>query len=248
MNCGGHRDPSCLLVDMSTLNDLLNDLFDGQQPALYAEFEAWVRGSRRFKAFASNYRGKIRTKLKNARDEGGMKDLRAELETAALLLREERFTLEYEKYAASKQRAPDFTVTFKTHTPFNVEVRRIRSVEWDDGDSEARTGKLMAVLCDKVGQMPPSIVNLLWLMAEREISEADLTRALMTLRQLAERKAEDFFTRRGFESAADFLKHYRQLSGIVVRQSGGNVLWLNSLARHKVPPEIATAIQRLETH
>ena len=176
-----------------------------------------------------------------------MKDLRAELETAALLLREERFTLEYETYAASKQRGPDFTVTFKTHTPFNVEVRRIRSVELDEDDTEARLSKLMAVLCDKVGQMPPSIVNLLWLTAERQISEADLTRAAVTLRQLAERKAEDFFTRRGFESAADFLKQYRRLSGIVLRQSGKNMLWHNSLARHAVPREIVTAIQRLGT-
>jgi hypothetical protein len=174
-----------------------------------------------------------------------MKDVRAELETAVLLLRDDRFTLEYEKYAASKQRGPDFTVTFKTHTPFNVEVRRIRSVEWDDGDTEARLVKLIAVLCDKVRQMPPSIVNLLWLTAEREISEDDLTRAVLTLRQLAESKAEDVFTRRGFASAADFLKHYRQLSGIVLRQSDKTVIWLNSLARHKAPPDIMTAIQRL---
>ncbi|HVO71974.1 MAG TPA: hypothetical protein VMT24_18120 [Aggregatilineaceae bacterium] len=230
---------------MTTLDDLLGYICDGKKPALYPEFEGWVRGSRRFKAFATNYRGKIRAKLRNLRDESGMKDLRAELETAALLLREERFTLEYEKYAASKQRGPDFTVTFKTHTRFNVEVRRVRSVELDDGDTEARTGKLMAVLCDKVGQMPTSIVNLLWLIAEREISEADLIRAALTLRELAERKAEDFFTRRDFGSAADFLKQYRQLSGIVLRQSGENVLWLNSLARHKTPPEIVTALQRL---
>ena len=232
---------------MTALDDLLDYLFDGKKPALYPEFEGWVRGSRRFKAFAISYRGKIRAKLKNVRDEDGMRNLRAELETAALLLREDRFTLEYEKYAASKQRGPDFTITFKTHTPFNVEVRRIRSVELDDEDTEARIGKLMAVLCDKVGQMPPSIVNLLWLIAEREISQADLTRAVMTLRQRAERKAEDFFTRRGFESPIEFLKQYRQLSGIVLRQSGENVLWLNSLARHKAPPEIVTAIQRLET-
>jgi hypothetical protein len=232
---------------MTTLDDLLDDIFDGQQPAFYAEFEGWVRSSRRFKAFATGYRGKIRSKLRNVRDDGGMQDLRAELETAALLLRDERFTLEYEKYAASKQRGPDFTVTFKTHTPFNVEVRRIRSVELDGADSEARIGKLMAVLCDKVGQMPPSIVNLLWLTAEREIPEADLTQAAMALRQLAEHKSDDFFTRRGFESAADFLKHYRQLSGIVVHRPGENVLWLNSLARHKVPPDIVTAIQRLES-
>ena len=232
---------------MTTIDELLDDIFDSKQPAFYSEFEGWLRGSRRFKAFASTYRSKIRTKLKAARDEGGMKDLRAELETAALLLREERFALEYEKYAASKQRGPDFTVTFKTHTPFNVEVRRIRSVELDDGNSDAHTGKLMAVLCDKVGQMPPGIINLLWLVAEREIAEADLTHVVGTLRQLAERKAEDFFTRRGFESAAAFLKQYRQLSGIVLRQAGANVVWQNSLARHRAQPEIVTAIQRLGT-
>lgn len=231
---------------MSALDDLLDYIFDGKKSALYPEFEDWVRGSRRFKAFATNNQGKIRAKLRQVRDEDGMNDLRAELETAALLLREKRFTLEYEKYAASKQRGPDFTVTFKTHTPFNVEVRRIRSIE-EDADAEAYIGKLMAVLCEKVRQMPPSIVNLLWLIAEGEIAEADLTDAAITLRQLAERKAEDFFTRRGFKSAADFLKQYRQLSGIVLRQSSRHVLWLNSLARHEAPPDIVTAIRRLET-
>ena len=232
---------------MTALDELLNDIFDGTHPAYYPEFEGWVRDSRRFKAFATDYRVKIRAKLKNAQGEDGLTDLRAELETAALLLREKRFTLEYEAYAASKQRGPDFTVTFKTHMPFNVEVRRIHSVELDDEDTDARIGKLIAVLCDKAGQMPPSIVNLLWLRAEGEISEADLSSAANTLRDLAERKTEDFFTRRGFESAADFLKQYRRLSGIVLHQPGTNNLWLNSLARHKVLPEIVTAIQRLET-
>jgi len=176
-----------------------------------------------------------------------MKDLRAELETAALLLGSERFTVEYEKYAASKQRGPDFTVTFKTHTLFNVEVRRIRKVELEEEDPDARVGKLMAVLCEKVGQMPPSIVNLLWLTAERPIAEDDLSRAVTTLRQMAEHKAEDFFKRRGFASAVDFIWQYSRLSGIVLHQSGKNMIWVNALARHKVPPEIVATIQRLET-
>ncbi|MCC7449438.1 MAG: hypothetical protein IT324_18610 [Anaerolineae bacterium] len=230
---------------MITVAELLDYIFDGATPAFYPEFEGWLRSSRRFKAFAMRYRGKLRAKLKNVRDENGMKDLRAELDTAVLLLREERFTLDYETYAASKQRGPDFTVTFKTHTPFNVEVRRIRSVELDDKDSETPTGKLMAVLCDKVGQMPPGIVNLLWLVAERAITLTDLNDAGTTLRQLVERKAEDFFARRGFESAAHFHRQYRQLSGVVVHQPHAHVLWLNALSRHQTPPEIVTAIQRI---
>ncbi len=231
---------------MSALDDLLGSIFDGQKPAFYPEFEGWVRESRRFKAFASTYNTKIRAKLKNARDEGGIKDLRAELETAALLLREERFTLEYEKYAPLKQRGPDLTVMFKTHTPFNVEVRRIRSKELDEGDSDAYMGKLMTVLCDKVGQMPPSIINLLWLITEQNISQANLSRAGMTLRQLAERKTEDFFTRRDFKNASDFLRQYSHLSGVVLHQAGEDGIWINPLAKHKVPPEILSAIQRLE--
>jgi len=230
---------------MSTLDELFTYIFDGVNATFQPEFEGWVKDSRRFRVFATTYRAKIRAKLKNVRDEGGMKDVRAELETAQLLLREERFTLEYEKYAASRQRGPDYTVTFKTHTPFNVEVRRIRSVELENRDSDAHLVKLMAVLCDKVGQMPPSIVNLLWLTADGILTEADLSSAAAALRQLAERKVEDFFTRRGFASAADFLRQYRQLSGVVLYQPGTVTVWLNPLARHKAPPEIATAIERL---
>ena len=228
---------------MPTLDDLLNDLFDARPAALRAEFDGWTRGSRRFAAFAGYYRAKIRAKLRQAGDEDGLRDLRAELETAALLLRDERFTVEYEKYAAAKQRGPDFTVTFKTHTPFNVEVRRLRAVAAED--DEARAIRLGYVLCDKVKQMPPSIANLLWLSADGALAVADLDAAAAALRQLAERKDDAFFARRGFVGAADFLAYFRRLSGVVVRQSGGNAVWLNPTARHKLLPEIATAIGRL---
>lgn len=230
---------------MTDLDNLLTEIFSGSKPFFYREFEGWVRGSRRYKAFATGYSTKIRAKLKNARDSSGLKDLYAELETAALLLREARFTLEYERYLAAKQRGPDFTVIFKTHTPFNVEVRRFRTTELDDADSEGHSGKLMALLCDKVGQMPPSIINLLWLTAERDIPEDDIIRAVTTLRQLAESKSEAFFMRRGFKNAADFLRQYQHLSGVVLRHPGENILWLNPLARHKVLPEMLTAIKRL---
>ncbi|MDZ4768822.1 MAG: hypothetical protein SGJ24_06805 [Chloroflexota bacterium] len=231
---------------MSTLDDLLASIFDDETSALYADFAGWVRRSRRFKDFALVYRDKIRSKLRNVRDPDAMHDLRAELETAALLLSEKQFTLEYEKYAASRQRGPDFTVTFKSHTPFNLEVRRLRTVEVDDANAEAHITKLRAVLCDKAGQMPPGIVNLLWLTGERPLSEADLIGATTALRQLAERKDEEFFTRRGFSSAADFLKQFGHLGAIVLRQAGTNVIWLNALARYKAPAEIVRIITRLE--
>ncbi|MDX1992418.1 MAG: hypothetical protein SF029_08515 [bacterium] len=230
---------------MPPVDELLTYLFEGNKTAFTPEFENWVRGSRRFREFAIRYRSKIRSKLKSARDEAGLKDIRAELETAWLLLHEERFTLEYERYTALRQRGPDFTVTFKTHTPLNIEVRRMRSVELDDKADDGRFGKLMAVVCDKVGQMPPSIVNLVWLTTERALSADDVTRTMIVLRQRAEQKTEDYFTRRGFKNATDFLRQYHQLSGIVLRQAGEHTVWLNSLAKHKTPPDVVTAIQRL---
>lgn len=229
---------------MASTEDLLTYIFDGQTPN--PAFVAWVKNSRRFKAFAITYQSKIRNKLKNARDEGSTADVFLELATAEHLLRESRFTLEYEKNAALRQRAPDFTVTFKTHTPFNLEVRRIRSTEWDERESDAVVTKLMAVLCDKVGQMPPSIVNFLLLVTKREITEAELNRAVSAVRQRAEAKDADFFKRRGFETPAAFLKQYSQLGGIILRHPAQSVIWLNTLARHKPSPEIVLALQRLE--
>ena len=248
---------------MAAIDDLLANIFDGLQPGIMggfrSEFATWVRDSRRFREFAGGNRSKIRAKLKSAREEGGLLDVRAELQTALLLLGDERFTLEYETYAAAKQRGPDYTVTFKTHTPFNIEVRRIRAadltavdVRTEDptsssvpGAPRGHTGKLMAVLCDKVGQMPPSMVNLLWLAADGDLADSDIISASAALRQLAERKADDFFVRRGFINTGDFLKQYGRLSGIVVHQDVGTTVWLNGLARHKPPREVVTAIERL---
>jgi hypothetical protein len=212
------------------------NIFEGNKTTFYPEFEGWVRGSRRFREFALRYHSKIRAKLKSARDDAGLKDIRAELETAWLLLHEERFTLDYERYTALKQRGPDFTVTFKTHTPLNIEVRRMRSIELEAQANDGRFGKLMAVVCDKV----------LWLTADRALSEDDLTRTMTALRLRAEQKTEDYFARQGFKNATDFLRQYRHLSGIVLRQAGGQVIWLNALAKHKTPPEVVTAIQRLK--
>lgn len=230
---------------MKTHDELITYIFAQEKSSdLAREFEGWL-SQRRFKAFAEQYKDKIRRKYRLSENDASVKDLRFELETAALLLREAKFTLEYEKYAALKQRGPDFTVTFKTHTPFNVEVRRIRNAELDEGDAEAHIIKLMAVLCDKVGQMPPGAVNLLWMSTERPLPESDLINATTELRQRAERKVEEYFTRRGFKSASEFIRQYQKLSGIVLRQEGGSIIWMNSLARHKATNEMMTAIRKL---
>jgi hypothetical protein len=229
---------------LTSLDDLLTLIFDSPESPLYAEVFTRIRESRRFQTFAQAHHTKIRAKLRQATDAQKQQDLLAELHVAVLLLQQPAFSVEYEAYAARKLRGPDFTVTFKTHTPFNVEVRRIHSGSWTD-DPEARIHKLMNVLCDKVRQMPPSIINVLWLCLEASMTVDEFTQAALRLRQLAEQKAEDYFTQRGFTNASAFTKQLHQMSAVVLQADRTLHLWLNPLARHPLPPKLMNTLDRL---
>lgn len=219
---------------MSAVDELLAEIFEHRRPALYTEFEGWLRGSRRFRAFSQSYRNKIRAKLNNARHPGAQDDLRAELHAAAHLLDEQRFEVEYEHYAAVKQRGPDFTVTFKGHVLFNVEVRRL----------PANNRRLAAVVCEKVRQLPAGIINILWLASNEANREPELQAALTEITNAIEAKDQAYFSKHGYASVSEFAKYYRHLSGILLH-SDGSRLWLNPQARHTVPTDLGTALRRL---
>jgi hypothetical protein len=101
------------------------------------------------------------------------------------------------------------------------------------------------VICEKVRQLPPSIVNLLWLAGDGQLTEATVDETGIRLRQQAEHGEDGYFEKLGFGGAAEFLKSYRHLSGIVLHASKVNALWLNPLARHTVSSDLVTAIRRL---
>lgn len=232
--------------------ELLNIIFEIRQPFWIAEFEQWVRESRRFRAFAETYSDKIRKKLRQAHDDATLKDLYCELETAYRLLQDERITVEYEKQAQLKQRSPDFAVAYRVNTSFNVEVTRLRmlanSAAVDDEEVErVLTRKVLDGVCDKLGQMLPSAINILYIIPEWEISHTKLLATMNALRISAELKNDAFFVQRGFEDARDFLKSFQRLSAIFC-QSGHDktcVLWLNPSARHAIPKELLNALQKL---
>ena len=216
------------------------------------EFEQWVRASRRFRTFAETYSDKIRKKLRQAQDDDTLKDLYCELETAYWLLQDERMMLEYEKLAQLKQRAPDFSVTYRVNTLFNVEVTRLRSLadslSTDNEEIERIfTRKLLDGICDKLGQMFPSTINIVLIISEWQISHAKLLVTMNELRLSAETKNDTFFVRRGFQDSRDFLKSFQRLSAIFCRSGNdeASVLWLNPLTRHAVPKELLNALQKL---
>jgi hypothetical protein len=232
-----------------TADDLLAYIFEGKRHALAEQFAAWVVASVRFRTFAELYRDKIRKKLRGIRDEEGLRDLQFELEMAFLLLGERRFTLEYEKGGVGKQRGPDFCVTYKTHTPFNVEVKHIRLGEAGTRSDQQEFSKLAYTACQKIGQLPPGMINLLVVAYDGDGHNGfDVAGAMNRLRALAEQRDEEFFTRRGFAGSRDFLKQYSRLSAALFRGSGGapSVLWANALAKHRLPADLRTILLRLD--
>jgi hypothetical protein len=228
-------------------NELLDYIFDDPSHVLATKFGEWVTESSRFKVFAETYRDKIRKKLRNIRDEEGYKDLQCEIETAYRLLQEKRFAVEYEKYGVGGQRGPDLSVTFRTRLVFNVEVKRLRGVGQEQ--QAEKSTKITNAICDKLLQMPPSVINLLALVADGDIyAQSAITEAVKRLKERAERKDVEFFLHRGYQTPRDFLQSYRRLSGILLRNmdalgmSQPATLWMNPEAKHVVPSDLRNAL------
>lgn len=229
-----------------TIADLLQAILVDRPPTWASEFEEWVRTSRRFRAFAETYRDKIRKKMRVPKDDAGLGDLYYELETAYRLLQDQRMVLEYEKLGLLKQRAPDFTIAFRVNTIFNLEVTRLRSpVSPDDADRAAiLRRKIIDAVCDKLGQMPPSAINVILMVADFPAREDELATAMTSLIERANRGQDDFFVGRGFKNSADFRRQLRQVSIILCKEELQAILWRwsNPQAKHPVPPQLANAL------
>jgi hypothetical protein len=76
------------------------------------ELVGWLAASARFRAFAEAHRDKIRKRLRTAADAEALRDVRAELQVARLLLADRRVELAFEPYGAGKA-GPDFTVIYR---------------------------------------------------------------------------------------------------------------------------------------
>src|SRR5438445_1835634 len=228
------------------LDDLIAYLFGEDHSPLVAQVGPWLVASPRFRAFAEIYRDKIRKKARGPRDDEGRRDLAFELAIASRLLAERRFAVEYESYGVGK-RAPDFRVTFRSNLRFNVEVRRLR---WSAPTAGAPLdpARVVRAVSDKLGQLPPAMINMLFLGADGPLPAADvLEPAMRSLQERAAGKDEMFFERRGFTGTRDFQRHYQRLSGAVwlAGDKGATPsLWRNPQARHPLPADLARALSQ----
>ncbi len=224
--------------------------------AMRARCLEWMQAAR-YRAFIENQRDKIRGKIRRASDDESLRDLWVELAVAERLLRDRRIALEYEHYAAAKQRGPDFTASYTTKFRFNVEVRRMRSlptlVRWLD------------VLCDKLGQMPASSINVLYVATALPVADGpasfgedstsfNLAATMTQIRLAAERREDQIFQRcrLGAEgrvaAGRAYLQSLHRLSAVVLWQGWDTAsdeqvsLWKNDQAKFPIPQEALSSL------
>jgi hypothetical protein len=238
--------------------ELLTYVFDDQPHLLAQPMAAWLASSRRFMTFVTNYRDKIRKKLRTTPDQASLLDLRLELETAYLLLDQRRLSLVYEP-RCEQPRCPDFAVTFTTILTFMLEVTRLQAEQKNTLATPAANTipedplvdeRLADTICSKLGQLLPQCSNVLLVGVEAlHLTHDDLRATMVHIQQRAEQNDSTFWQRYQFRNRADFFKHYQRLSDVLVRgpqlQAGGaTAVWVNPQAKHSLPGKVRMALYR----
>lgn len=212
----------------------------GPGAALAAELAGWLAGSARFAAFVEAHKSKIRKKLRGAADDASVRDVRAELAVARLLLADRRFELTFEAYG--RRGGPDFTITYRGGRPFNLEVTRLRRPP----DAAAVTG----VVLGKLRQLPPSVPNLLLIAVESQAADVDVSAAVRALRARADAKDEAYFAFRGIDGTRAFYERLLRLGGVIAwcETAVGDrraTSWANRSARIAVSESTTRAVLAL---
>jgi hypothetical protein len=235
------------------MDELLAYLFDGQSHLLATQMAAWLASSRRFAAFVTNFRTKIRKKLRATQGLESLLDLQLELESAYLLLQDRSLSLVYEPLPIGQVRGPDFAVTFTTSMLFMVEVTRLRTMREQEPAASPHAGveeQLADAVCGKLGQLLPQHRNILLVGVETPVLTQDSLRAAMLhLQQRAERNEAAILRRHRFRDRADFFHHYQRLSELLVHaphpQAGAAAIgWVNPQAKNPLPGKVRTAVYR----
>ena len=250
-------------------DDLLNYLFDGQSNLLVQPMATWLASSRRFAAFATTFRDKIRKKFRTTEDEKSLLDLQLELETAYLLLQEQALSLEYEPEQFKRIRSPDFSVTFTTSFTFMVEVTRVHA-DLNNMVGETREqapasppetllaisplgARLAEAVASKLSQLLPQRSNILLVAIEAtHFTPSDVRDAMLHIQHRAELKDSTFLQGHGFRDRADFFRHYQRLSEVIVRgphfkEAKSMVTWINPQAKHPLPSRVRTVLYKSHT-
>ena len=220
-------------------NDLTTYLFAGPPHPLEPALQTWL-AARRFAAFVEGSKSKIRKKLRAAEEPESVLDVRLELETAFLLLQERPFSVVYEPPAGGA-RAPDFAVSFTSHSTFMLEITRLRDAR---GLTLERLGN---AVCSKLGQFSAGSGNVLLVGVSSLTTDDALQTALTELLRRAEQHDPEVLKRSRLRNWGDFFRHVTRLSEVLVRspqEPGALSVWTNPQAKHPLPSKVRTALYR----
>lgn len=196
---------------------LIAYLFESRYSTLSARFTDWIANSPRYAKFSTEFKDKIRKKIRVTRGSTAETDLLYELLIAHWLLQEKRFEVTYEPYSAAKTRGPDFAVTFRANFTFNIEVTHLRKMSAQQVGKTLIDFRLVDVLSSKLRQMTANMANLLIIVSSAAVLDSlDFPAQLAWIKDKAERKDEQFYGRHHFADPPDFFKHYERLSAVAL--------------------------------
>lgn len=224
--------------------ELIEYLFDSRSNLIAARLGEWIETSSRYQAFIDEHRDKVRKKVRVAADSDALLDLLFELRVPYLLLKDSRFEVRYEPYAAGKTKGPDFAVTFRTNFTFNAESTHVRGLNEAQDEVDQR---FVDVVSGKLRQMLPNIANVIFIATPHILDETNLASHMVWMRGKADNNDEKFLLRQRFSSPADFFKFHNRVSAIYVYDSAGeagHAVWFNPQAKATLPDPLKAAIQR----
>ncbi|RJF72142.1 hypothetical protein D3875_11860 [Deinococcus cavernae] len=220
---------------MSTRSERLIERVCGPRHPLAPSLHHWGLTSGAFLAFVESNESKFRRKVRQAGDPAAQLDLLAEWAVARHFLADRRFTVQYEPRRAEGGRSADLGVTFKTHTPLQVEVTRLRA------GGSALDIKLARVLSDKVGQLAPGSANLLVVSLPPDdgplegAADTLLAAAFKVLNNAAASPLPP-------EAGRDFQRGRPRLGAVWLVSDPAELrdlhLWVNAQAKHPLPAEV----------
>ncbi len=203
-----------------------------RDPALSSEYGQWLASSPRFVAFTEAHEAKIRKKFRGAANSETLRDVRAELLAARLLLADRRIEIAFEAHGAGRG-GPDFTLTFRATTMLDLEVTRLRRVP--------NTLGLLGPLVTKLRQLRPGTPNVLVIaIGGTSASDLDVEGAVRLGRARADARDDAFLAARGFDGTRAFYNHFLRLGAVIAWCEGADgaaraAAWVNRSARIAVP-------------
>jgi len=229
-------------------SELLAYLFDAHHSAFSAQVTHWIVNSPRFASFATEFKDKIRKKIRVTRGSTAETDLLYELQIANWLLQEKRFELAYEPFASGKTRGPDFSVTLRSNFTFNIEVTHVRKLTTSQVGETLLDLRLIDVICGKLRQMTPNRANLVFIVSSASLfSSLDLPAHVAWIKDMAERKDDQFYARHRFANPSEFFKFFKRLSGVALYAPNNTQLlslWLNPQAKIALADPVRNILQR----